>query len=57
MKFKIYRDKTGEFRWSLVTTDDKIVVISDERYARREDVQRAVVMLQTSIFTARIVDA
>ena len=57
MKFKIYRDTAGEFRWKLLATDDQIVVDSHRGYARREDVYRAVAALQTSVVTARIVDA
>lgn len=57
MKFKIYRDKAGEFRWRLVASNDRIVVDSSESYLRREDVMRAVASLQTSVLTARIVDA
>ena len=56
MKFKIYRDKIGEFRWRLLAANDSIVAASREGYAKREDVYRAVITTQTSIFTARIVD-
>lgn len=57
MKFKIYRDKLGAFRWSLLASNDRIFADSGESYLRREDVLRAVASLQTSILTARIVDA
>lgn len=57
MKFKIYRDKAGEFRWTLLAPNNKIVADSSEGYTRREDVLRSVASLQTSILTARIIDA
>lgn len=57
MKFKIYKDKTGGFRWRLVAANEKTVVDSWESYAQHEDVVRAVNAIQTSIFIARIVDA
>lgn len=57
MKFKIYRDKLGAFRWSLLAANDRIFADSDESYVRREDVLRAVASLQTAIVTARIVNA
>jgi uncharacterized protein YegP (UPF0339 family) len=57
MQFKIYKDKEGSFRWKLLAANNRIVADSGEGYTRREDVYRAVGSLQTSVLTARIVDA
>lgn len=57
MRFKIYRDAAGAFRWKLVANNDKTVADSTQGYPRHEDVLRAVATLQTSVLTAKIVDA
>jgi uncharacterized protein len=57
MRFKIYKDAAGAFRWELVANNNKIVADSGEGYPRHEDVLRAVATLQTSVLTAKIVDA
>lgn len=35
MKFKIYKDKKGEFRWSLIASNGKKIADSAESYKRK----------------------
>lgn len=37
MKFNIYKDKRGEFRWRLVTANGQIIAASGEGYKRKAD--------------------
>jgi len=42
MKFHIYRDKAGEYRWRLVARNGRIRADSGEGYTRKYDCQRAI---------------
>jgi uncharacterized protein len=42
MKFKIYEDKSGEWRWRLKAANGRTVADSGEGYASRNNVIRAV---------------
>lgn len=56
VKFEIYTDEIGAYRWRLLASDGQVMATSRESYARSEDVHHAVVALQASIPVARIVD-
>ena len=56
LKFEIYTDEVGVYRWRLLASDGQLMATSKERYARSEDVHRAIIALQASIPVARIVD-
>ena len=56
VKFEIYKDEVGAYRWRLLASDGQVMATSRESYARSEDVHRAIVALQASIPVARIVD-
>jgi uncharacterized protein YegP (UPF0339 family) len=56
LKFEIYMDETGAYRWRLLASDGQVMATSKESYPHREDVRRAVIALQASIPVARIVD-
>ena len=56
MKFEIYADEAGDFRWRLLASDGQIMATSRESYARRDHVRHAIVALQASIPVARIDD-
>ena len=56
LKFEIYIDETGAYRWRLLASDGQVMATSTESYRHREDVRRAIVALQASIPVARIVD-
>ena len=56
MKFEIYQDDAGDFRWRLLASDGQIMATSRESYGRRDHVRYAIVALQASIPVARIDD-
>lgn len=57
VKFQIYQDETGEYRWRLVSANHRIVADSGESYTRHEDAYRAIATVQTAVATAMVVDA
>ena len=57
MRFQVYKDQAGEYRWRLLASNGQNMASSGEGYTRREDVHRAVIALQSSIPVATIVDA
>ena len=57
MKFEVYRDKAGEYRWRLLSSNGKITADSGEGYTRREDAHRAIAALLKAINDVVIVDA
>jgi uncharacterized protein YegP (UPF0339 family) len=36
MKFEVYKDASGEWRWRLQSANEKTVAVSGEGYVRRE---------------------
>jgi len=46
MKFVLYRDKRGEFRWRLVAANGKIVATSSEGYKNKKDCQAMIEAIQ-----------
>lgn len=56
MKFEIYTDEVGTYRWRLLASGGQVMATSRESYACPVDVHRAIVALQASIPVARIVD-
>ena len=56
VRFEIYADIEGGYRWNLVASDGQVMATSRDMYQRREDARRVVVALQASIPVARIVD-
>ena len=54
LKFEVYRDKAGEYRWRLL---GRLTADSDEGYSRREDAHRAIAVLLTDTNDVVIVDA
>lgn len=56
MKFEIYLEEAGAFRWRLLASDGQVMATSRDSYACPVDVHRAIIALQASIPVARIVD-
>jgi len=56
MKFEIYKDTDGLYRWLLIASDGQLMAMSREGYACLKDARRVVIGLQASIPVARIVD-
>ena len=57
MRFEVYRDKAGEYRWRLLSSNGQLTADSGEGYTRREDAHRAIASLLKSINDVVIVDA
>ena len=57
MKFEVYRDKAGAYRWRLLSSNGRIAADSGEGYTRREDAHRAIATLLLGINDVVIVDA
>ena len=57
MRFEVYRDKAGEYRWRLLSSNRQVVADSGEGYTRREDAHRAIGSLLKGINDVVIVDA
>jgi hypothetical protein len=57
MKFEVYKDKAGEYRWRLLASNGQLTADSGESYSRREDAHRAITTLLAAINDVVIVDA
>lgn len=57
MKFEVYKDKAGEYRWRLLASNGQLTADSGEGYTRRKDAHRAIAALLTAINDTVIVDA
>lgn len=55
MRFEIYKDATGDWRWRLRTTNGNTVADSAEGYRHREDCERGIAIVKGSA-EAPIVD-
>lgn len=55
MKFIIYKDRKGQFRWRLVARNKKIIANSGEGFTRRQSVQKSIVRLCDSVY-AKVID-
>lgn len=40
MKFRMYKDANGEWRWSLLARNGRIIADSAESYRRRQDCRK-----------------
>ena len=48
MRFELYRDGAGHWRWRLRVQNGNVVADSGEGYARREDCEHAITLVQAS---------
>jgi hypothetical protein len=54
VKFEVYLDTSGKWRWRLIGANGEIVA-QGEGYTRKADAYRAVGRLKTEVWRARIV--
>lgn len=54
MKFHIYKDSAGGWRWRLVADNNRIVADSAESYTRRVDVKRAIRAVIDGVIHAKV---
>lgn len=57
MRFVIYEDEAGEWRWRLKASNGRIVADSAEGYARKRNAMRAASLLWDSIQVTAWTDA
>ena len=55
MRFELYRDAGGQWRWRLRARNGEIVAESGEGYVRREDCEHGIALVRQSA-EARLVD-
>ncbi|CAA2145233.1 MULTISPECIES: DUF1508 domain-containing protein [Methylobacterium] len=55
MRFELYRDSGGEWRWRLRVTNGNVIADSAEGYARREDCEHGITLVKGSA-EASVVD-
>ena len=48
MRFELYRDAGGHWRWRLRTANGEVVADSAEGYARREDCEHGIALVKGS---------
>lgn len=48
MRFELYRQADGDWRWRLRATNGNVVADSAEGYRRREDCERGVALVKSS---------
>ncbi len=56
MKFKVYKDRRGEFRWRLVASNGRTVADSGEGYDSRSNARRAAENVKAGAGSATIED-
>jgi len=55
-KFKIYKDKSGEFRWSLIHTNEQIIANSGEGYKAKANVMGGINSVKENASNATVED-
>ncbi len=55
MRFELYRDAKGEWRWRLRARNGEVIADSGEGYVRREDCEHCIALVRQSA-EARIED-
>lgn len=48
MKYKVYPDNRGEWRWALFAANGKIIAVSSEGYHNRRDCLHAIDLVKSS---------
>lgn len=56
LKFEIYRDSAGEFRWRLVGRSNRILADSGEGYKRKGACIKAIAAVKVEAFNADVVE-
>lgn len=56
MKFEIYQDKAGEFRWRLKAANGETIADSGEGYKEKRDCKNGLGLVRTYAIEAKVVD-
>jgi len=57
MKFVIYKDRAGEFRWNLKSNNGEIIADSSEGYINKADVKYAIDLIKDNAKESLIEDS
>jgi len=49
MKYEVYQDKRGEWRWRLRAANGKILAVSSEGYVNKDDCEAIIITLQSPV--------
>jgi uncharacterized protein YegP (UPF0339 family) len=52
--FQIYQDRTGQWRWAYVTTNNRKLADSGESYYNRADCEHAIAILKRDVPAAPV---
>lgn len=55
MRFILYRDRKGEFRWRLLAANGRVIADSAEGYKRRRSRDKAIKLIRLGASSATIV--
>lgn len=56
MRFEIFKDVVGKWRWRLVGRNGEIMCNSSEGYSRRIDVEQTINSIRTGASKARVIE-
>jgi len=56
MKFVIYKDRAGEFRWNLKSNNGEIIADSSEGYINKADIKHAIHLIKDNAKKSPIED-
>lgn len=48
MKFKLYKDRKGEWRWRLVSSNEKVIADSGEGYVNKQGCLQGIALVKQS---------
>jgi len=55
-KFEIYKDKSGEFRWTLIHTNGQVIANSGEGYTTKVSAVKGINSLKENVPNATVED-
>ena|GEM_PF-664072 len=56
LKFQIFRDAVGEFRWRLKAANGEVIATSSEGYASKTDCKHGIDLIQKGATEAKVED-
>lgn len=56
MKFELYKDKAGEWRWRLVVDNGNIIADSGEGYKNKIDCEHGINLVKSTISSTPVVE-
>lgn len=56
MKFEIYKDSAGEYRWKLKARNGKILAVSSEGYKKKQTMLRIIESIKRAVIAEKETD-